>query len=251
MLLASDGEGTGAFAGAGEGIGALARAEGDAAFFAGDVGGVCFSEMSMFAGPEVAKSCTVERSFSGSLAFQRLTQAGTSGCAASAAGMRRGAGFAGGGAAGAAAVTIDNVGQSKSGVQWWAPWRPDQTFESGVVSVAASTANSLGRKPLILLYLACDSGLGARGVRNIRRMETKRDAEKQSVMPAIEGLTPEYAGNASNYGLAGCLSDSHVRVPPGDSLLPDKDKVYYNEYSTLVQQQGMLQDHVRTSIYQV
>ena len=41
-------------------------------------------------------------------------------------------------------------------------------------------------------YLACDSGLGgARGVRNIRRMETKRDAEKQSVMPAIEGLTPE------------------------------------------------------------
>ena len=43
-------------------------------------------------------------------------------------------------------------------------------------------------------------------------------------MPAIDGLTPE--------------------------LLPDKDKVYYNDYSTLVQQQGMLQDHVRTSLYQ-
>lgn len=33
-------------------------------------------------------------------------------------------------------------------------------------------------------------------------------------------------------------------------LLPDKDKVYFNDYSTLVQQQGMLQDHVRTSLYQ-
>lgn len=33
-------------------------------------------------------------------------------------------------------------------------------------------------------------------------------------------------------------------------LLPDKDKVYFNDYSTLVQQQGMLQDTVRTSIYQ-
>jgi len=32
--------------------------------------------------------------------------------------------------------------------------------------------------------------------------------------------------------------------------LPDKDKVYFHDYSTLVQQQGMLQDSVRTSIYQ-
>ncbi len=33
-------------------------------------------------------------------------------------------------------------------------------------------------------------------------------------------------------------------------LLPDKDKVYFNDYSTLVQQQGMLQDNIRTSLYQ-
>lgn len=33
-------------------------------------------------------------------------------------------------------------------------------------------------------------------------------------------------------------------------VLPDKDKVYFNDYATLVQQQGMLQDHVRTSLYQ-
>jgi SAM-dependent methyltransferase len=33
-------------------------------------------------------------------------------------------------------------------------------------------------------------------------------------------------------------------------LLPDKDKVYFNDYSTLVQQQGMLGDSVRTSLYQ-
>ncbi len=33
-----------------------------------------------------------------------------------------------------------------------------------------------------------------------------------AVMPAVDGITPE--------------------------LLPDKDKVYYNDYSTLVQQQG-------------
>ena len=32
--------------------------------------------------------------------------------------------------------------------------------------------------------------------------------------------------------------------------MPDKDKMYFNDYATLVQQQGMLQDHVRTSIYQ-
>ena len=193
MLLASDGEGTGAFAGAGEGIGALARAEGDAAFFAGDVGGVCFSEMSMFVGSEVAKSCTVERSFSGSLAFQRLTQAGTSGCAASAAGMRRGAGFAGGGAAGAAAVTIDNVGQSKSGVQWWAPWRPDQR------RLSRESRPLLRALPIVWVGTAILPGLrlwtrsAATHVvcATSRRMETKRDAEKQSVMPAIEGLTPE------------------------------------------------------------
>ena len=43
-------------------------------------------------------------------------------------------------------------------------------------------------------------------------------------LPALAGVTPE--------------------------LLPDKDKVYFNDYSTLVQQQGMLQDHVRTSLYQ-
>lgn len=35
-----------------------------------------------------------------------------------------------------------------------------------------------------------------------------------------------------------------------EDLLPDKDKIYFNDYSTLVQQQGMLQDTVRTSIYQ-
>lgn len=43
-------------------------------------------------------------------------------------------------------------------------------------------------------------------------------------LPAIDGVTPE--------------------------SLPDKDKVYFNDYSTLVQQQGMLQDTVRTSLYQ-
>ena len=31
--------------------------------------------------------------------------------------------------------------------------------------------------------------------------------------------------------------------------LPDKDKMYFNDYATLVQQQGMLQDHLRNSIY--
>jgi SAM-dependent methyltransferase len=50
------------------------------------------------------------------------------------------------------------------------------------------------------------------------------DANTTGAMPAIEGVTPD--------------------------LLPDKDRVYYNDYSTLVQQQGMLQDFVRTSIYQ-
>ena len=44
------------------------------------------------------------------------------------------------------------------------------------------------------------------------------------VLPAVDGVTPE--------------------------LLPDKDRVYYNDYSTLVQQQDMLQDQVRTSLYQ-
>lgn len=43
-------------------------------------------------------------------------------------------------------------------------------------------------------------------------------------LPALDGVTPE--------------------------SLPDKDKVYFNDYSTLVQQQGMLQDTVRTSLYQ-
>ena len=45
-----------------------------------------------------------------------------------------------------------------------------------------------------------------------------------AAMPAFDGATPE--------------------------MLPDKDKMYFNDYATLVQQQGMLQDHVRTSIYQ-
>eukprot|EP00308_Calcidiscus_leptoporus_P017094 CAMPEP_0119356582 /NCGR_PEP_ID=MMETSP1334-20130426/5153_1 /TAXON_ID=127549 /ORGANISM="Calcidiscus leptoporus, Strain RCC1130" /LENGTH=403 /DNA_ID=CAMNT_0007370655 /DNA_START=69 /DNA_END=1280 /DNA_ORIENTATION=+ len=45
-----------------------------------------------------------------------------------------------------------------------------------------------------------------------------------AALPAVEGLAAE--------------------------LLPDKDKVYFNDYSTLVQQQGMLQDTVRTSLYQ-
>ena len=56
----------------------------------------------------------------------------------------------------------------------------------------------------------------------------KADAPSSSksdiVLPALDGVIPE--------------------------LLPDKDRVYYNDYSTLVQQQGMLQDHVRTSLYQ-
>ena len=45
-----------------------------------------------------------------------------------------------------------------------------------------------------------------------------------AAMPAFDGATPE--------------------------MLPDKDKIYFNDYATLVQQQGMLQDHVRTSVYQ-
>ena len=48
--------------------------------------------------------------------------------------------------------------------------------------------------------------------------------EIKGELPAIDGVTPE--------------------------SLPDKDKVYFNDYSTLVQQQGMLQDTVRTSLYQ-
>jgi len=47
---------------------------------------------------------------------------------------------------------------------------------------------------------------------------------KQPALPALDGVAPE--------------------------VLPDKDKVYFNDYSTLIQQQGMLQDSVRTSIYQ-
>lgn len=47
---------------------------------------------------------------------------------------------------------------------------------------------------------------------------------QDSVLPAIDGITPD--------------------------LLPDKDRIYYNDYSTLVQQQGMLQDSIRTSLYQ-
>ena len=50
------------------------------------------------------------------------------------------------------------------------------------------------------------------------------EPEWQAPLPAVDGITPE--------------------------LLPDKDLVYYNDYATLVQQQGMLQDHVRTSLYQ-
>jgi len=49
-------------------------------------------------------------------------------------------------------------------------------------------------------------------------------SESDKVMPAFDGATAE--------------------------MLPDKDKMYFNDYATLVQQQGMLQDHVRTSIYQ-
>ena len=55
-------------------------------------------------------------------------------------------------------------------------------------------------------------------------MEPEKTSTGGGVLPAVDGLIPE--------------------------LLPDKDRVYYNDYSTLVQQQGMLQDHVRTSIYQ-
>lgn len=33
------------------------------------------------------------------------------------------------------------------------------------------------------------------------------------------------------------------------STLPDKDKIYFNDYATLMQQQAMLLDHVRTSVY--
>jgi len=50
------------------------------------------------------------------------------------------------------------------------------------------------------------------------------DAPSGGVLPAIDGLVAD--------------------------VLPDKDKMYFNDYSTLVQQQGMLQDQVRTSIYQ-
>jgi len=50
------------------------------------------------------------------------------------------------------------------------------------------------------------------------------DDSKKGVMPAFDGVSEE--------------------------MLPDKDKMYFNDYATLVQQQGMLQDHVRTSIYQ-
>ena len=49
--------------------------------------------------------------------------------------------------------------------------------------------------------------------------------------------TPSIAGMAAMEGVA-------------PELLPDKDKIYFNDYATLVQQQGMLQDSVRTSIYQ-
>ena len=49
-------------------------------------------------------------------------------------------------------------------------------------------------------------------------------AEGGAALPAIDGVAPE--------------------------VLPDKDKVYFNDYSTLIQQQGMLQDSVRTSLYQ-
>lgn len=107
-VAAGAGEGTGACAGAGEGIGAFACAIGDVgAFLAGDVGGVCLSEMSMFAGAPLAKSFTVVRNFSGSLAFQRLTHAGTSGCDASDVGTRRGAGFVGAVDGGAAVTVIE------------------------------------------------------------------------------------------------------------------------------------------------
>ena len=43
-------------------------------------------------------------------------------------------------------------------------------------------------------------------------------------MPAVSGVTPD--------------------------TLPDKDSIYYNDYATVVQQQSMLQDTVRTSLYQ-
>lgn len=69
--------------------------------------------------------------------------------------------------------------------------------------------------------MSATKGDAAKGARSA----AKGDGADGAVMPAVDGLTPE--------------------------LLPDKDKVYYNDYSTLVQQQGMLQDHVRTSIYQV
>ena len=49
-------------------------------------------------------------------------------------------------------------------------------------------------------------------------------SSEAGVLPAMDGVIPE--------------------------LLPDKDKVYFNDYSTVVQQQGMLEDHVRTSLYQ-
>ena len=55
-------------------------------------------------------------------------------------------------------------------------------------------------------------------------MSESESASAEKVMPAFDGATPE--------------------------MLPDKDKMYFNDYATLVQQQGMLQDHVRTSIYQ-
>jgi len=48
------------------------------------------------------------------------------------------------------------------------------------------------------------------------------------------------------------VSDSVLPAIDGvvADVLRDKDQVYFNDYATLVQQQGMLQDHVRTSLYQ-
>lgn len=57
-----------------------------------------------------------------------------------------------------------------------------------------------------------------------RRRTMSEPMSSDGVLPALDGVLPE--------------------------LMPDTDRVYFNDYSTLVQQQGMLQDQVRTSLYQ-
>eukprot|EP00965_Chrysotila_dentata_P230842 6198024-Pleurochrysis_carterae.AAC.3 len=63
-----------------------------------------------------------------------------------------------------------------------------------------------------------------RDVTRGQRLGSMADSNDCGTLPALSGVSAE--------------------------VLPDKDKIYFNDYSTLIQQQGMLQDTVRTSIYQ-